>query len=123
MTETLTDSGAVKLKAGAGVSTTLTTDSADGSELTSFINQAEAYLAAVTRIDWVSLYSGLDADLRKILDDAASSHAAMAAISYDMSGYTFAQEAQVMLDFNYTRLDDAIKLLKEKVVSDFIQGN
>lgn len=117
MTVTLTAVATVKLKAGANFNTAVT----DGN-ITTLINQAEAYLMAITRIDWVALYSGLSATYKLILEDATSSHAAMAVINYDMSGYTSRQEALTMLNINYTRLTDSINQLKEKYTSDFIQG-
>ena len=117
MTVTLTAVATVKLKAGANWNAAIT----DGN-ITTFINQAEAYLMAVCRVNWVSLYSTIDATFKLILEDAASSHAAMAMINYDMSGYTSRQEALTMLNVNYTRLTDAINQLKEKYTTDFIQG-
>jgi hypothetical protein len=116
MTETLCDKAAVQLKAGTNVNSTIT----DG-QYTQLINQAESYINAVTRVNWVDVYAALDADLKKILEDAASSHAALGAINFDMSGYTSRAEAQTMLDVNYTRLTDAINQLKEKYTTDFIQ--
>ena len=117
MTVTLTAVSTCKLKAGANWNAAIT----DGN-ITTFINQAEAYLMAVTRVNWVTLYSTIDATFKLILEDAASSHVAMAMINYDMSGYTSRQEALTMLNVNYTRLTDAIQQLKEKYTSDFIQG-
>lgn len=121
MAETLCTSGAVKLKAGANRPADDTDLTADN--YTTFINEAEAAIAAETRINWVDEYSGLDADFKTILEDAASSHAAIPVINFDMSGYTSRAEAQTMLDVNYARFRDALRLLKEKVTSDFIQGN
>ena len=115
MVETLTDSGAVKIRAGANVAT-LTPD-----QYTELINQAEAYINSTTRIDYVAAYSGLATDKKKILDLAASSHAAMGAINFDMSGYTSRAEALTMLNFNHQLMFEATRLLKEKEVApDFI---
>lgn len=104
-----------KLKAGANVSAALT--SANWNE---FISQAESYLNNVTRINFSDTFAALNADVKDILEDACGSHAAMAGIQYDMSGYTSRAEAQTMLDVNYTRLQDAIKLLKDKKHTDFM---
>lgn len=120
MTETFCTSGAVKLKAGAGATTLLDT------QYTMLINQAESFINAAMKdegIDFVDLYSTLGDNTKKILEDAASSHAAVAAINYDMGGFTSRTEAQVMLDVNYTRLNDCIALLKDKKVSDYIRSN
>lgn len=117
MTETLCNSGAVKLKAGYAVSIYLTSD-----HYTQLINQAEAAIGAATKINWVDLYATLDDDTKKILEDAASSHAAMGAINYDMLGYSRLSEVQTAQNINYTRYFDAIQLLKDKKTSDFIKG-
>jgi len=116
MVETLTSEANVKLKAGANVNTSLTSGN-----YTEFINEAEAWIMGKTRIDWVSKYSTLNTTYRKLLDFITSSLAAMAAINYDMSGYTSRVEAQTMLDFNYTRVQDGMRELKEKYTQDFIQ--
>ena len=115
MTETFCDKAAVQLKAGANVSSSIT----DG-QFTQLINQAESYINVATRINYTDTYSGLNADVKKILEDAASSHAATGAINYDMSGYTSRAEAQTMLNLNWARLSAAIKLLKDKKSTDFI---
>lgn len=116
MVETLCSAADVQLKAGNDVSSDLTSGN-----YTTLINQAEAYIMAITRIDWVTLYSTLNSTYKIILNDAASSRAAMAAIAFDMSGYGSRANAQTAIDVNYTLFLDAIKLLKEKYTSDFIQ--
>ena len=110
MTETLCDSGAVKLKAGTNVAT-LT-----AAQYTQLINQAEGYINSVTRVNWNDVYSTLDADVKQVLEDAASSKAAVGAINYDMSGYTSKAEAITMLNVNFQILQDAIRELKEDKV-------
>lgn len=111
MAETFCDSDSVKLKAGADAAT-LT-----AGEYTELINQAECYINTVVAIPGVNLvddYANMDADVKKILEDAASSHAAMAVINYDMTVFGRLAYAQTMLNFNYTRLTDCINLLKDK---------
>ncbi len=117
MTETFTNSGIVKLKAGANVSTAIT-----ATQYTELINEAESYINTVTRVNYTDTYSTLNADVKKILDDAASSHAAVGAIQYDMSGYTSRAEAITILNSNYTRFQQAIAVLKDKQATDFING-
>ena len=133
MVSTLCDSGSAIVKAGEKVSTKFTTKdeaffgySSDAGTskqevIDELINQAESFINDRTQVDWVALYSGLSTDLKKILEDAASSHAAISMINYNMGGYTSRQEAQTMLDVNYSRLTDAIRELKEKVTTDFIK--
>lgn len=109
-------SGSVKLKAGTAVSSALT--DANYSE---WIQQAEAIINAKMRINLSGSYGTLNADVKRILEDAASSHAAMNAIYYDSSGYT-SREARTLLNINYTRFNDAIQELKDKKVTDYLQN-
>lgn len=117
MTVTLCDSGAVKLKAGTNVSTSLT-----DANYTTLINQAEAAIAVETAHDWVTDYSGLSANFKTILEDAASSHAAIAAANYDATGYTTKTEFQNIVNINYARYKDAINLIKNDRERDFLLG-
>ena len=120
MAPIMTTSGAVLTKAGANVSSTMKTDA--GLEIEQFITEAENYVNAVTRINYPDSYSGLNADVKNILNDVVSSKAAMFCITFDMSGYTSRFEAETMLDV----LDDAvlkgISLIKDKKQTDFIDG-
>jgi hypothetical protein len=116
MVETLCDSGAVKLKAGANYSIGIS-----GAQFTQLINQAESTINMITRVNWTDNYAALNVDVAKVLEDAASSHAAIGIINHDMSGYTSRAEAQTMLDVNYSRFSDAIRWLKEKFTTDWIE--
>jgi len=113
MVETLCDSGAVKLKAGANVSTAVTSIPAT---MTQFINQAEGDIAVDTGIDWVTLYSGISANFKQALEGACSNKAAIYAISYDMSGFTSRQEALNMLNVLWGSYDRATDRLREDKV-------
>jgi hypothetical protein len=117
MTETFCDSGAVKLKSGAAVSTAIT-----GANYTQFINQAECFINSAMRIDFIPLFAGLSADVKSILEDAAACHAATAAITYDLDQYSSMIQAQTLLDLNWARLMEDIKLLKEKEVTTFLKN-
>jgi hypothetical protein len=114
MTETLCDSGAVKLKAGVNASTL------SGTQYTQLINQAECFINDSARTDYVSKYSGLAADKKQILQDASSCHAAIAVINYDMSGFTSRQEALIMINILWARLQECMRLLKDDNTRGFI---
>jgi len=113
---TMTTSGAVILKAGANVSSSLTTEYDD------WILMAESAINSLTRYNWTDAYAGLNADVQKVLDDAASCYAAMYAINYDMSGYTSRTEAETMLDLLRDMFNRLIKQLEEIKHQDFITG-
>jgi len=120
MTETFCTSGSVKLKAGANVSSALTAE-----QYTALINQAENFInvqAAIPNYNLIDNYASLNDDVKKILEDAASSHAAIGAINYDMSGYTSRGEAISMVNINFTRFQQAMQLIKEKRHTDFMRN-
>lgn len=115
MTETLCTSGSVKLKAGKYFSSDLT-----AADFTTLINQAESAISSESRINFVDIYSSLDNDTKKILEDAASSHAAISVIGYDPLGFQSLAAAQFTTNVNYTRFKEAMNLLKDKKVTDFL---
>lgn len=115
MTETLCDSGGVKLKAGSGISTSLTP-----ANFTTLINQAESAIAVDLRIDVVSGYSGYDVNKKKILEDACSSKASIQAIAYDMSGYDSTEDAVLKMNINVWTYNQAIKKLGDGDKSAFL---
>jgi len=86
----------------------------------SFIAQAESRINAETHYNWSDTYSGLNADVKAILKEAASNLAATYVISYDMSGFTSRAEAQSMIDVLLYNYAACIKILKDQVTKDFI---
>ena len=77
MTETLCTSDAVKLKAGENA-TILT-----GTQYTQLINQAEGQFVADTGVNWLDVYSGLNADFKQSIEGAVASKAAVSVIAYN----------------------------------------
>lgn len=121
MTETFCTSGSVKLKAGYNVqqATTIT-----ASNYTEWINQAESYINNAIKIDGLNLvssYSSLNADVKKILEDACSSLSAIKAINFNTALYT-QRQAETMLDVNYGIFADCMELLKDKNTIKYLQG-
>lgn len=115
MTETLCDSGAVKLGAGSNVSTGIT-----GAMYTSLINQAEGFVSSSSRYDYVTNYASVSTIGKTLLKEAAASYAAIGAINYDMSGYTSRTEAQTMLDVNWSKVVECINLLRDDKFRNFV---
>lgn len=103
---TLLTSAAVKFKAGANVSTDITTAQYDLAML-----QAEGRVCAETRFNWVDAYSTLNVDVKYLLEDVTSNIAAIYVINNDMSGFTSLGEAQTMCDI----LDDNAKAIIKKI--------
>ena len=86
-----------------------------------FVRQAEGVIAAATRYDWVTAYSGLDDEVKFILNQVASDLAAIYIINYDMSGYTASTvEAETMINVYREAVARGLSLLKNKEVAKFI---
>jgi hypothetical protein len=105
-------------KAGANASTTSKAEAYTNS----YEAQAESFINTTTKFNWSDAYSGLNADVKALLKEAASNIAAMYVIIYDMSGFNSKAEAQTMLDVLWDRADECLKLLKQKAETDFIRG-
>lgn len=119
MTETLCTSGAVKHRSGSGASTTITND---GTILTEFINQAEGDIVAETLVDWVSSYSGLSANYKKVLEGACAAKAAIKVLSYDSRGYLSVAEAGFMVNVLWGEYDRAIRVLSQSPTAKALGG-
>lgn len=119
MADVFTTSLAVIRKAGATVSTTAKNS---GALISQYINNAEAFINLNSKYDFLANYNNLDVSMANILNDIASSLAAIHLINYDMSGYTSREEAQTMLDVNANTANDGLRLLKDKDYVNFLVG-
>jgi len=119
MTTTFCVSGAVLNKAGTSRSTDFDSDQ---TAMDRFINQAESMINATCRYNYTDTYAALNDDVKKILEDVASSHAAIQIIQYDMSGYTSNAEAANMINTQRDIVLRGLSLLRDKKVQDFING-
>jgi hypothetical protein len=108
----------VKRKAGRNASTTSNVELF----INDFMTQAESEINVATRYNWSDAYSGLNADVKGILKEAASNLAAMYVIQYDMSGFTSRTEAETMLDVLRDGYVRAISLLRDIKQQTFVIG-
>lgn len=106
----------VQYKAGANASTTSNTEA----YINSYIAQAESTINTVSRFNWSDAYSGLNADTKAILKEAASNLAAIYVITYDMSGFTSRAEAESMITVLRDGAVRAMALLRDQKQKDFI---
>ena len=109
MTETYCVAADVQLKSGTNAAT-LT-----AGEYTKLINQAEALLNARMRKNLISVYSGLDAGFKLILEDACSSRAAYVNISTNQDSMD-AAEVTNLLNVNATLFNEAMAEIKNSDV-------
>ena len=119
MSFNMTTSGAILYKAGANVNSTAAASSAI---IASFCDQAESVVNVNSNYNWSDAYSGLNDDVKGVLNDAVTSLAATYLINYDMSGYTSRSEAQGMVDILLNSFNRDMATLKEQVKKDFVSG-
>lgn len=122
VTTTFCVSGAVIAKAGAGRNTDVDCEVLVGTDtaIDTWITQAESRINAASRYNWTDAYASLNADTKKILEDAASCIAATYAIAYDMSGYTSLTEAAHMINVYIDSANKCISLLRDKDTQRFV---
>lgn len=85
-----------------------------------FMTQAESYINCVTGYNWSDAYTTLNADVKGILKECASSIAAMYVINYNTSGFPSLRMAELALDVLNYRVGKCIEQLKEKLNRDFM---
>ncbi len=117
MSWTLSTSAACIVKAGLNANSTIV---ASAAVLTKWSDQAEGFIVATTRKDWVADYGSVITNAKPILDDVTSSIVAMDIINYDMAGYTSRLESQTMLDVLSDGITRGLKYLEERKVQEFI---
>lgn len=107
MSFTLTTSGAIVAKAGAGASTTVTSS---GTLLALYSDLAEGTINLLTGYDWVANYASVGTNWKPALSDAVSSYAGNMVVNFDMSGYISRTEAQTIISVNS---DNAAMIVNE----------
>lgn len=107
----------VQRKAGANASSTSNVEA----YINDFMTQAESTINAVTRFNWSDNYSGLNADVKGILKEAASNLAAIYVIQYDMSGFASRAEAESMITVLRDGAIRAMSLLRDYKVKKFME--
>ena len=113
---TLSNSGLVKLRAGAD-HTALT-----GAQYDEFIEETEGQIVADTGVNWLDVYSGLNDDFKKILQGAVSARAANGAIMNDPLALGGLAVATTMVNQNLDVYDRAVAKLKDTNVAGAFGG-
>lgn len=116
-TSTLTTEAEVTAKEGANVSGSVTEAMHNA-----WVQQAETFVCAATRYNWIDDYGSLNVDVKYILSDLVSSLIAINGIMYDPSGYTSLAEAESKVTVLRDGILRNLSLLRDKKVQDFING-
>ena len=105
-------------KAGYGASTTSSAEAYTND----FMTQAESYINTLCRKNYSDTYSTLNVDVKGILKEASSNLAAIYVIQYDVSGYPSVRSAENIININWKRFLQCIKLLTDDKTQTFING-
>jgi len=109
----------VQRKIGINASTTSNVEA----YINDFISQAESYINAASRKNWSDEYTGLNADIKGILKEAASNLAAIYVLNYDLgtiSAATSRAEAEDRITILWERFQQCIEVLKEIGTTKFL---
>jgi len=103
-------------KAGENVDSTGWTEA----NKNAWISQAESYINCTARNNFSDNYSGLDADVKRILSEAASNLTAIYGIQFNMAGYSSRIEAEDMINLLFARFIQCIDVLTDDRTQKFM---
>jgi len=84
--------------------------------------QSESIINVITRYNWSDAYSGLNADVKRMLSAASACWCANAIIAFNMSGFTSRTEAENIINVNRDEFLRLISVLRDKKAQDFMNG-
>jgi len=105
-------------KAGANANATAI---ASETIINDFLTQAESEINVATRYNWSDNYATLNADVKGILTEAASNHAAINVVNYDPNawGLSTTQTKLDVLEKAYLRV---LSILRDIRAQTFVNG-
>ena len=107
----------VLVRAGENYDTSITE-----ARINDLCSQSESFINAATRYNWSDTYSGLNADVKRLLSETSACLVAVAIITYNMAGYTTRTEAEDMINVNRDIALRNISLLRDKKTVAFLNG-
>lgn len=108
----------VSRKVGTGASTTSNVEA----YINHFIGEAESYINLLTGVNYSDSYSSLNVDKRDILKEAASCLAANNVILWNVKGYANQREQENLVNYNWQRFIQCIKLLTANGKTTFLSA-
>ncbi len=81
---------------------------------------AQAFLSALSRYDWVTNFAELDANTKRILSEYVCRAMALAGIAYEMAGFNSRIEAEDMINVHLYRMRIIEKLLVDQNLVKYI---
>ena len=129
---TFCTSGMALMKAGKNVSLSLISGgvllAGDGlpvitDPVSEFILQAESTINAAARFNFSDVYTTLNDDTKKILEDAAASLSAIDCVTWDMSSYTSRVHAEDIITVRRDAVLRDLSIHRDKKAQDFVNGS
>lgn len=84
--------------------------------------QSESVINVFTRYNWSDAYSGLNADVKRILSETSACLCANAIIAYNLDSYPSRTEAEDMINVNRDTALRNMSILRDKKAQDFMNG-
>lgn len=107
----------IDLKVGENVDTTGYTEA----NINAACAQAESMINALCKYNFSDAYTGLNADIKRILSEAAACWVAVDFISYNMNAYTSRSEAESMINLLWAKFNKLIDILGNQVIISYMK--
>jgi len=75
--------------------------------------QSESFINVKCRTNFSDSYSGLNADVKRILSEISACWVAIDFIAYNMAGYTSRVEAEDMINLHWAKIEKLLEVLEE----------
>lgn len=84
--------------------------------------QAESFINVACRFNFSDEYSGLNADVKRILSETAACLVAVRIIAFNMAGYTSRTEAEDMINVNRDVALRNLSILQQQKSQDYMES-
>ena len=84
--------------------------------------QAESFINVQCHYNFSDSYASENADVKRLLSEAAACWVAVDYIAYNMAGYTSRIEAEDMINLQWAKFNKCIALLKEQSNVNYLKG-
>jgi len=85
-----------------------------GASLTRWSDEAEGFIVASTRYDWVTNYSSLPVSAKGLLNETTAKLIANNVIKWDTTGYNSLADATTIIDVNTDIITRNIEILRDQ---------
>ena len=105
-----------KAKAGAGATATATSEA----NINQFCKEVEGYINTLCEYNFSDNFATLNADVQGILTEAETAFVGMNCVQYNVASYPSTRAAENIINLNWRRFNQCIKLLQDQKKVKFI---